>query len=324
MVRVSVIIPTYKRADSLMRTLRSLQDQSCDDFETIVVDNAASDDVRDKISAFNENCKHHITYIPEPRLGVHNARHTGAKNAQGNLLIFTDDDATFSPGWIASYEKAFDEHKEMAASGGPIFPEWDKEPPGWLLEYIRGDKAFGILSFLNLSDYFKLDNRGIFYSVNMAIRRDTLFLVGGFNPEIFGDRWLGNGETGLQKKMWARNLLIGYTPGAIVYHHIPEARMTEAYFVNRWYNQGASIEYEYLNRDTQSIRRYVIRLARICISIAMIIPWTMKRMLNGDKFAVLKLKMDIAFNKARVEYVLRLFNDGNLRELVARKDWINS
>ena len=37
--------------------------------------------------------------------------------------------------------------------------------------------------------HFRLGADGIFFGVNMAVRRDVLFAAGGFNPEIFGDRW---------------------------------------------------------------------------------------------------------------------------------------
>ena len=44
-------------------------------------------------------------------------------------------------------------------------------------------------------DGFRLDPNGVFFGVNMAIRRDVLLKLGGFNPDSFGDVWLGDGET---------------------------------------------------------------------------------------------------------------------------------
>src|SRR5205823_568895 len=47
------------------------------------------------------------------------------------------------------------------------------------------------------------------------------------------------GETGLNRKLWARGLLIGYVPGAIVYHSIAAERMTPRYLCRRQANDGA-------------------------------------------------------------------------------------
>src|SRR5207249_7611413 len=41
----------------------------------------------------------------------------------------------------------------------------------------------------------------------MAIRRDVLFQVGGFNPDLVGDFFLGDGATGLNRKLWERGMV---------------------------------------------------------------------------------------------------------------------
>ena len=113
----------------------------------------------------------------------------------------------------------------MAAAGGPVKPKWDVNPPPWLLEYLAKymDRYnnFTLLSLMDLSNTFSLSKQGYFFGVNMAIRKEILFKVGGFNPDSFGDIWLGDGESGLNRKLWKRSELIGYIPDALVYHHIP-------------------------------------------------------------------------------------------------------
>ena len=133
------------------------------------------------------------------RLGLHNARHAGARAAEGKILLFTDDDATFDCGWATAYAEAFARHTEMMASGGPVRPIWETEPPQWLLDYIAESKMFNILSIMEPHTEFRMNPNGFFFGVNMAIRRNILFEVGGFNPESFGDIWSGDGEAGLNK-----------------------------------------------------------------------------------------------------------------------------
>ena len=139
-MKLSVTIPTYNRSRTLQQGLASLQQQTFRDFEILVVDNAADPVVEKQVAAFS------VRYVPEPQLGLHNARHAGARAATGSILIFTDDDATYEPNWLRAYADAFDAHADMAAAGGPVRPVWETKPPQWLLDYIGDTKEFGILS----------------------------------------------------------------------------------------------------------------------------------------------------------------------------------
>ena len=198
---VSVIIPTYNRLETLFHALGSLQEQSLLTFEVLVVDNAASLDVLGKIEEFNKSARIVVRYISESRLGAHHARHAGARAASGDILIFTDDDATFEPGWLNAYAKAFADNPSMVAAGGPVLPSWNETPPRWLLEYIGNNQIFPMLSRMKAGQKFHLTRNGVFLSVNMGIRRNIFFEMGGFNPDLCGDVLLGDGEVGLYRKL---------------------------------------------------------------------------------------------------------------------------
>ena len=131
---ISVIIPTLNRCEILADALTSVRQQTlpADQYEIIVVDNGSTDGTRELTERLNQDGCKPIRYIYEPQLGLHNARHAGARAAKGNVLVFTDDDATFDPGWLQAYAKAFAEHPEMAAAGGPVRPIWEASPPKWL------------------------------------------------------------------------------------------------------------------------------------------------------------------------------------------------
>jgi glucosyl-dolichyl phosphate glucuronosyltransferase len=57
---------------------------------------------------------------------------------------------------------------------------------------------FPMLGLVDISETFRLEPQGFFFGGNMAIRREVLFQVGGFNPELVGDLYLGDGEVGLE------------------------------------------------------------------------------------------------------------------------------
>jgi glycosyltransferase involved in cell wall biosynthesis len=323
--RLTLIVPTYRRPADLLRCLESVQQQTLEDFELIVVDNAADATLANRVGEFNLNARVRARYVPEPNLGLHNARHAGVRAAIGDVLVFTDDDATFDPDWLAAYSRRFDQNPDMAAAGGPARPVWEVPPPAWLPAYMRTQPdMFPILSLLEPFDAFRLTPDGYFFGVNMAIRRDVLLEVGGFNPDSFGSAWLGDGETGLNRKLWQRQLLIGYIPEAIVYHHVPSERMTLEYFRRRQANDGACDMYARFHEDGVPDRAGLVRTG-VAITRDSAPDWLASLVLRGrtdPRSLRVQLRAERAW--ARLDYVWRLLASPELRELVSRRDWLQS
>jgi glycosyltransferase involved in cell wall biosynthesis len=322
---VSVIIPTLNRCSYLGRAIASVREQTfpSSEYEIIVVDNGCTDGTRDLVERLNQDGGKRLCYVYEGQLGLHHARHAGARAAKSKILIFTDDDATFDPGWLQAYTTAFARYPEMAAAGGPVRPRWEVPPPQWLLEFIGDAKIFGYLSLMELYQEFRLDPKGIFFGVNMAIRRQVLFEVGGFNPDSFGDVWLGDGEAGLNRKLWERGTLIGYVPHSVVYHHIPAQRMTVEYLCRRMVNEGACTEYATFQKGTPGPISLYMRMIRLALSLVKLGPTSLGRIiLKPDRFALLKARMGFAYHLSRLRYITRLLHDQAFRELVEQEHWL--
>lgn len=321
-MKISVIIPTYNRPQSLVRALQSLQEQTLSDFEILVVDNAADAKVEQIVMDFNRTARIPAQYVPEPRLGATNARHSGARTARGDLLVFADDDQTSDPGWLAAYARAFAEHPEMAAAGGPVRPVWEVTPPAWVLEFIGQAKMVNILGLIEAHDKFQLDPKGVFFGGNMAIRRDVLFQVGGFNPDYYGDVLLGDGETGLNHKLWKRELLIGYVPEAVGYHHIPSQRMTLKYFRHRMANEGACDVYSWFHDGVPHWVRLIKHASGIVRRNGKC--WIAALLFRGrtDKRSI-DAQIQAARTMSQLKYVIQLILSKDLRQLVLKKDWLN-
>jgi glucosyl-dolichyl phosphate glucuronosyltransferase len=324
-VSLSLIVPTYQRKTDLLRCLESVQAQTLAAFELVVVDNAADAEVAEGVAAFNGRARIHARYVAEPRLGLHNARHAGVRAALGDVLVFTDDDATFDPSWLAAYARAFDEHPDMAAAGGPARPVWEVPPPHWLPRFMQTQPTmFPILSVLEPFNEFRLSADGYFFGVNMAIRRHVLLEVGGFNPDSFGNTWLGDGETGLNRKLWERGLLVGYVPEAIVYHHVPAERMTLDYFRRREANDGACDVYAQFHQAGVPGTAGLLRTG-LGIAAASARDWLASLILRGrtdPRSLRVQLRAERAW--ARLAYVWRLLGNSELRELVTRQNWLQS
>jgi glucosyl-dolichyl phosphate glucuronosyltransferase len=323
---ISLVIPTYNRVGLLKRALESAVDLDYppEHYEIIVVDNGSSNDTTAAVvhAMSNKNVEHNISYIREERLGLHNARHAGTWAAKGNILLFTDDDARFDRGWLRAYAEAFDAHPEMAAAGGPVRPSWETPPPKWLIELMHDPTTFGMFSLMEPYDDFCLNPDGMFFGVNMAIRRNTLINLGGFNPEAFGDMWLGDGETGLVYKLWDHKLPIGYVPGALVYHHIPSTRMTVKYLRRRMANQGMCDLYSQFHRHLPkppSIFKQATRLALTHAQLWIRASWARDR----TDVHSLNLQLEAARTQAQLRYMLKIALSKKFQNFVAKKDWLN-
>src|SRR6516162_8840309 len=92
---VSLVICTRDRPQELARCLASLADQTTSPTEIIVVDNA-SRDKRSREAAIAAKA----TYVREDRPGLDYARNAGIRAANGEIVVFTDDDVRLHPRWL--------------------------------------------------------------------------------------------------------------------------------------------------------------------------------------------------------------------------------
>jgi glycosyltransferase involved in cell wall biosynthesis len=92
---VSVVMPTYNRASLLGRAIRSALNQTYNNLEIIVVDDASSDDTPDVVKAFQDQRVRYIRH--DTNRGGSAARNTGIRNATGEFIAFLDDDDEWEP-----------------------------------------------------------------------------------------------------------------------------------------------------------------------------------------------------------------------------------
>jgi glycosyltransferase involved in cell wall biosynthesis len=257
-MHASVVIPTYNRLHYLRSTLLSIQTQTLSDMqcEIVVVDNGPAGKVREVVDELNDGGCFPVYHVCEPRIGLHYARHAGAQEARGEILVYVDDDIIAPPGWLRAMLNPYSDPL-VACVGGKILPKWEAEPPAWLAQF--GGNGGGNLSLLDLGDEtLELAWPQTAYGCNMSVRRSVLYEVGGFHPDAIGARrliWLrGDGETGLQRKIYDAGYKVIYEPRAWLYHRVPASRLRPEYFYWRQFIQGISDSYTHMR---------VLRLTRV-------------------------------------------------------------
>lgn len=95
MPEVSVIIPTFNRADYLMATARSVQDQALTDWECLIIDDGSTDNsksVIDQLIKEDNRFRFYSRLDTDKIKGVSSCRNIGIENAKGRYIVFLDSD----------------------------------------------------------------------------------------------------------------------------------------------------------------------------------------------------------------------------------------
>jgi len=88
--KVSVIIPTYNRSNYLYSAIKSVLNQTFEDFEIIVVDDASTDNTRKVVDKFEDERIYYLRH--NKNRGGSASRNTGIKHSRGKFIAFLDDD----------------------------------------------------------------------------------------------------------------------------------------------------------------------------------------------------------------------------------------
>ena len=315
---ISVIIPTLNRCELLRDAIASAREQTfpAAQYEIIVVDNGSTDGTRELVECLNQDGDKPIRYVYESRPGLHWARHAGARAAQGEILAYTDDDGAPTPGWVAALAQAFAE-TDCAAAGGPVHVRWLSEPPWWATQLY----SFAYLDYG--SERLDLTWPRTIYGPNFAVRKSALFEVGGFNPDTSVlDRLVGDGETGLCRKIYAVGGKIIYEPGALVYHQQEGAFLTLPNMRHRLAQRARFLAYADYKAQHPSTVQLLRRVASKLRQAADRKLWALRHWLAKD-LAYYQHEVNTAAALASAEYYLRLAFSDHFRQMVLREDWIN-
>jgi glycosyltransferase involved in cell wall biosynthesis len=94
MPKVSVIIPTYNRAEKVVRAISSVLNQTFTDFEVIIIDDGSDDGTDEAVARLKGPIKY---LVHSANLGVSAARNTGIKHSNAPFIAFLDSDDHWLP-----------------------------------------------------------------------------------------------------------------------------------------------------------------------------------------------------------------------------------
>jgi GT2 family glycosyltransferase len=213
-VPVTVAVPTVGRPRLLAECLDSIA--GCDPLpsEVVLVDQSGDPEVGEVAERFGAR----LVVLAEPN--VARARNVGLRQAREDVLLFTDDDCTVDPSWVATGLELLREDPDRIVTGRVLFGGGD--PPSLRESETRHDHTGEL--------------RGdVLFTNNMAARPRDVLRFGGFDerfPSAAEDndlcyRWLRAG-----RRLW-------FEPSLVITHHgwRQPAELTDTYR-RYWRGQG--------------------------------------------------------------------------------------
>ena len=219
-MKLSIIIASHNRADSLLKFLRGLSHQVVPDdvhWEVVIVDNNSTDGTKSAIAPLVEENPPRYMYLLESRQGKSIALNTGLRAATGEILVFTDDDCIPDPKWLATIAREFASDPSLGVLGGRV-ELFDKQ-----------DRPVTIRSFPERTSIESRDQLFLFLiGANMSIRRKIFDVVGDFDPFLGPGSRIGAVMEDLDflYRVFREKFKIIYSPDVLVYHN--HGRTTDA------------------------------------------------------------------------------------------------
>jgi glycosyltransferase involved in cell wall biosynthesis len=320
-MQISIIIPTYNRAQYIIHTLDSLLNQSLpkDFYEIIICNNSSSDETENVVLEFiNANKVYNLLYLYEPRAGVHYARNSSVKHAKGDFLYFTDDDMIADYNMLKSLLDLISYDERISSATGKVLPIWEKKPKKWVFQICYNY----LLSLNNPEEELVISKNDInIFSCHQIVRKDIFLKSGGFNPENTRGEWIGDGETGLNNKIKDLGGLFAYTSKSITYHCIPSSRTTQSYLNKRLKNQGncdSYTRYKVSNKSNINLLYNILKhFIQFNINFFKLIYYLL---MFNNKF---RLKFSYFYYfYSRILYDIKLISSKKFREIVNKDNWL--
>jgi GT2 family glycosyltransferase len=199
--RISVVICTYNGERWLPGCFEALSRVDYPDWEAIVVSDGSVDR---SVELARDRPGVRLIESTENR-GLASARNLGLGAATGEIVAYLDDDARPDADWLRQLALAF-QCSSHAAIGGPNLAPPDDGPVAQCVAAAPGGPVH-VLVDDDLAEHIP--------GCNMAIRRDCLEVIGGFDPRY----WIAGDDVDLCWRLQREGYTIGFSPAAVVWHH---------------------------------------------------------------------------------------------------------
>ncbi|MDR1172428.1 MAG: glycosyltransferase family 2 protein [Bacteroidales bacterium] len=269
MIRFSVVIPLYNKANFVKKTVESILAQTCKEFEIVIVNDGSTDNSLAVVSEINDP---RIRIFTKPNGGVSDARNYGIEKAQYGYIAFLDADDLWLPDYLETQKGMIEQ-----------YPQAGVYATGYTIIYRAGDNCDRVNvnlpkgTVLLIDDYCKALIKNEIthpWTGTICVKRELFNCVDGFMKGV---------KRGEDVDMWLRLSLISpvvwKNETKAIYNLVTENNATFHYdsYKNefpywKWYKYDSSIYLKmYTNR---TIKRLLTHLKfRDKISVLSKVNW---------------------------------------------------
>lgn len=229
-MKLSVLICTRNRAQSLSATLAQFFAQRFAGpyvYEVLVVDNGSTDETPQTVEHYRAQHPARVRYLREPQPGLSYARNTAVKAAQGEIIVFTDDDVLVNEDWLDEIHREFVADPQLSVLGGRVLLARDDLQP--VAIFPLNERRVTVFP----------SSAGVAMGANMAFRREFFEQVGLFDVRLGAGTFFAGGE---DIEIFYRALKLGhrlvYAPNVLVYHDHDRKTVAQACRLEYGYGKG--------------------------------------------------------------------------------------
>ena len=217
---VSIVIPHWNNVDVLSECLESISNTDFENFETIVVDNASTDN---SVASVRSNYPNVKLIENDKNYGYAGGCNIGAEAASGDFLIFLNNDTVQEKDWISNLIKTINSDDKIAAVQPKILNYYDRN----VFDYAGGSGghmdiycfpfARGRIFSFQENDEGQYNNKEkCFWSSGTCfmVRRELFQKSGGFDESFFAHME----EIDLCWRLYAMGFEVWVEPDSVVYH----------------------------------------------------------------------------------------------------------
>ncbi len=168
---VSIVIPAYNQAEFLVETIQSILNQTYQNFEIIVVNDASTDNTNVVMAQIDDPRVTYIVHEKNQRLSA--ARNTGINASKGVIIFLLDADDWFHPEKLQSHVEFLEKHPEIGVSYNARFEM--NHSADTIREMWRPPLSVRLKDLVLSFPFSPSDT---------VVRREWAFKVGLFNPDV--------------------------------------------------------------------------------------------------------------------------------------------
>jgi GT2 family glycosyltransferase/peptidoglycan/xylan/chitin deacetylase (PgdA/CDA1 family) len=281
-LRISVVIPTFQRRETVVRSVAALDDQRFADFEVVVAVDGSSDGTAEALRGLKTGFP--LRVLEQPNQGRAAAVNAGATASAGELILFLDDDMSADPELLAEHDRSHRDGADVVMGDLPLDPASPPNLLSWGVGWWAKDRCERLSrpgEEIGITDLL---------TGQMSISREAYEAVGGFDVGFTREGLFGGEDLDLGYRLLKAGYGVVFNPRAISFQYYDVDALD---YVERARETGRSdwelvAKHPELSARMEGTPRFTTRRSRLLLSPFLRAPRALSRPLRLGAAAIVR------------------------------------